>query len=191
MKRKVLLFCVVFVATALILTPLCKAFASVTVYGYTDRPYYKPGDPGTLHFLVYNSGTDDLILENLTIYFPWDTTGLWGTNQTVKPPTSTVIASNGGNWSGTVSFAVPNDGRATTGSIEIYVVTDKTTQYSSIQLTVTNVPVYLSLENMNLLTMLLTIIALLTIIGAVIVASAILYATRRRHATMTPGQPHN
>jgi len=56
---------------------------------------------------------------------------------------------------------------------------------------VTNVPVYLSLENMNLLTMLLTIIALLMIIGAVIVATAILYATRRRHAIMTPGQPHN
>jgi len=188
MKRKVLLFCVVLVATALTLSPLCKAFASVTVRGYTDRPYYKPGDAGTLQFWVLNGGTNDLILENLTIYYPWDTTGLWGTNQTVKPSTSTVITANGGNWSSTASFTVPNDGRATSGSIVIYVTTDKTTGYAYIQLTVASVPTYLSLENMNQLTMLLTIVALLMIICTVIIASAILLAARRRHAILAPGQ---
>jgi uncharacterized membrane protein len=188
MQRKALLPCVVLVAMVLTLMPLCVAQQNVTVNGYTDQPYYKPGDSGTLHFWVYDKGTADLILENLTIYYPWDPAGMWETNQTVIPSTSTVITANGGNWSDNVSFTVPNDGRATGGQIEIYVTTDKVSGYSSIPISVTSVPTYLSLENMNQLTLLLTVIAVLMIICTAIIAYAILLVARRRRATAPTGQ---
>jgi hypothetical protein len=185
MKERVLLLFVVLAATALAFSPLCKAIASLTVYGYTDQTFYKPGDTGTLKFWIYNDGTEDLILKNLTIYYPWyNPAALWGGNETIIPSSATVIPA-GGNWSGTDSFTVPNDGRVPSGSssIRISVVTDKTTRSSAISLSVTSVPFYFSLQNMDQLTTWLTILVALMVVCTLIIAAIIFLSVRRRQMT--------
>ena len=152
------------------------------IYGYTNKPYYGPGDTGTLQFWVYNSGPENLTLENVTIYYPWyNPVGLWGGNETIVPSTPTVIKP-GGNWNYTTSFTVPNDGRISSGnsSISIYVVTDKTTGSSSMPIIV-SVPNYYSLQNMNqLLTLLIILIATIAICTLIIVAAILISARRQK-----------
>jgi uncharacterized membrane protein len=190
MKERVLLLFVVLATAALALSPLCNAVASVAVYGYTDQTFYKPGDTGVLNFWVYNSGTEPLILENLTIYYPWyNPQGLWGGNQTIIPSTSSVIQA-GGNWSSTTSFTVPNDGRAPSGSsvIRITVYTDKAQSSSTISLSVTSVPFYFSLQNMDQLTTWLAILVALMVICTLIIAAAVYFSVHRRRMTLIPEQ---
>jgi uncharacterized membrane protein len=185
MKKRVLLFFVVLAATALAFSPLCNAIASLTIYGYTDQTFYKPGDTGTLKFWIYNDGTEDLILKNLTIQYPWySPVGLWGGNDTIIPSTATVIPP-GGNWSSTNSFTVPNDGRVPSGSssISIRVFTDKTTHSSTISMSVTSVPFYFSLQNMDQLTMWLTILVALMVVCTLIIAATIFVSVRTRQMT--------
>jgi hypothetical protein len=155
--------------------------ASLTVYAYTNKPSYGPGDTGTLQFWVYNSGTVDLILDNVTIYYPWySLVGLWGGNVTIVPSTSTVIAP-GGSWSYTSSFTVPNDGRISLGSsfIGIDAVTDKTTGSSSIPISL-SVPYYYSLQNMDQLLALLMILIAAIVICTLIIVAALFISARRQ-----------
>jgi hypothetical protein len=155
---------------------------SLTVYAYTNKPYYAPGDTGTLQFWVYDSGPSNLILNNVTIYYPWyNPLALWGGNATIVPSTSTVIAP-GGNWSCTASFTVPNDGRAPSGtsSINIIVATNEVTCSSAVPLTVTSVPSYFSLQNMDqLLTLLMILVAAIVICTLIIVAAMFLSMRRQ------------
>lgn len=185
MKEKILILLVVLAAASLAFSPLCRATASLQVYGYTDQTYYKPGDTGTLKFWVYNSGTEDLILKNVTIYYPWyNSVGLWGGNETITPSTSTVIAA-GGNWSSTSSFTVPNDGRVVgvSGSISINVVTDKTTRSSSISISLLSVPFYFSLQNADQLMTWLMVLMVVIVLCTLIIAGAIFLSMRRRQMT--------
>lgn len=152
--------------------------ASLTVYAYTNKPSYRPGDTGTLQLWVYNSGTVDLILDNVTIYYPWYSP-VWGGNVTIVPSTSMVITP-GGNWNYTCSFTVPNDGRISSGSssISIDAVTDKTTGSSSIPISL-SVPYSYSLQNMDqLLTLLMILIVAIVICTLIIVAAMFIFARR-------------
>ena len=188
MKDRILLFLVVLAVVSLAFSPLCRAFASLAIYGYTDQTYYRPGDTGTLKFWVYNSGTDDLILKNVTIYYPWyNSVGLWEGNVTITPSTSTVIIA-GGNWSGTSSFTVPNDGRVYAGSssINIDVVTDKATRSSAISISVASVPYYFSLQNMDQLLTWLMILVVVIIVCTLIIAGTIFLSVRRRQMMWKP-----
>jgi hypothetical protein len=182
MKGKLLSLCFVLAVIALVLSPLCYAAPSVTILGYTDKPYYKPGETGTIKFWIYNDGTDDLILKNITIYYPWDGNGLWGTNQTITPEVSTVITVLG-NWSSTATFTVPNDGRIPTSSVTsvtFNINTDKIVRTRQLPLTVANVPAYLAVENMSQLTTWVMWLAVFVLICGVIIAVVILATSRRR-----------
>jgi uncharacterized membrane protein len=188
LKERILILLVILAAVLLAFSPLCRAFAGLQVYGYTDQTYYRPGDTGTLKFWVYNSGTDDLILKNVTIYYPWyNPEGLWEGNVTIAPSTSTVIVA-GGNWSGTSSFTVPNDGRVFAGSssISINVVTDKTTRSSSISMSLASVPYYFSLQNMDQLLTWLMILVVVIVVCTLIIAGAIFLSVRRRQMMWKP-----
>jgi hypothetical protein len=195
LKKEILIVFLVLASATLAFLPLCKAqqYASVTVYGYTDKPYYKPGDTGTLHFWVYNSGTEDLILDNITIYYPWySAVGLWGGNITIVAPTSTVIAP-GKSWSSTSSFTVPNDGRisSVSGSIRIDVVTAETTGSGSIPMNIASAPVYLSVQDMDqLLTWQMILVVVIVICTLIIVAAMFLSLRRPRARPLsTESQP--
>jgi len=153
---------------------------SVTVYGYADKPFYRPGETGTLKLWVYNIGAANLVLENVTIFYPWyNTQGFWSGNVTIVPSASTLI-SPGGNWSSTSSFTVPNDGRISSGtnSISINVVTDKITQSSSISMSLANEPYYSSLQNMDQILTWLMILAGLILFCALIIIVILLFTRR-------------
>jgi hypothetical protein len=185
LKKRILILLVVLAAALLAFSPLCRATASLQVYGYTDQTYYKPGDTGTLNFWVYNSGTLPLILDNVTVIYPWyNPVALWGGNETIIPSTSTVIAP-GGNWSGTSSFTVPNDGRVlgVSSSISITVVTDKVVQSSSIPISLASVPLYFSLQNIDQLMTWLMVLVVIIVICTLIIAAAIFLSLRGRRMT--------
>jgi uncharacterized membrane protein len=186
--RKILILFVVVAGISLAFSPLCRAFPSVTVYGYTDKVYYKPGDTGTLEFWVYNSGTDDLILKNVTIHYPWySPVGLWGGNITITPSTSVVIVA-GGNWSDTSSFTVPNDGRVSggTNSISINVVTDKITRSSSIPMNLAITPSYYSLQDMDQLLTWLMVLVTAIVVCTLIIAAVVFLSVRRLRMMSKP-----
>lgn len=188
LKEKILILLVVLAIASLTFSPLCGAFASLSIYGYTDKSYYRPGDTGTLKFWVYNSGTDDLILKNVSIFYPWyNSVGLWEGNITITPSTDTVIVA-GGNWSGTSSFTVPNDGRASAGggSIGINVVTDKTSRSSSISMNLAAVPFYFSLQNMDQLMTSLVILGVVVAVCILIIAGIMFLSLRRSPMTWKP-----
>jgi uncharacterized membrane protein len=188
LKERILILLVILAASSCAFLPLCRAVASLEIYGYTEQSYYSPGDTGTLKFWVYNSGDEDLILNNITIYYPWyNPVGLWEGNVTIIPSTATVIAA-GGNWSDTSSFTVPNDGRVLGGSssIRITVVTDKTTQSSSISMGLVSVPYSFTLQNMDQLSTGLTILVVMIVVCTLIIAAVIFLSLHRLQMMWKP-----
>lgn len=188
MKKKILMLFVFLATASLAFVPVGRAVASFSVYAYADKVSYKPGDSGTLQIWIYNSGDEDLILKNITIYYPWyNPAGLWAGNVTIVPPTSTVIAAKG-NWSGTSTFTIPNDGRVTTGgsTILINVVTDKVTESSSISMGLTSTPFYFSLQSMDQLLVWFTILIAAIVACTLIIVGTIFVSTRGLRTMMKP-----
>lgn len=183
MKRKAMLVLVSAALVALAFSPFAHGFASFTVYGYTDKAQYKPGETGTLTFWVYNDGTDDLILKNVSIRYPWYSP-IWGGNETIDGQDAVINPK--GNWTTSLTFTVPNDGRASMqGDIGIIVVTDKLTHTlgDSVGLNVIVTAGVLAFESMDSLIMLFTFLIIITLICTVIIAAAIFLSARRPQVT--------
>jgi hypothetical protein len=196
LKREISMLLLV-LASALAFLPLCKAQIiqanpGVTVYGYTDKPYYWPGGTGTLRFWVYNTGNTTLALESVTINYPWyNGVGLWGGNVTIAPPKSTIILP-GGSWSGTSSFTVPNDGRISSAgsNIIVAVATNETNVASYITMNIASKPSYFSLQNMNqLLTWLIILVVAIVICTLIIVGAMFISACRLRGRPLSTESP--
>lgn len=181
MEKKVLLPLILMVLAVLTLTSTrpAECIANVRAYGYTDKPQYMAGETLTLKLWVYNHGPDEVVLKNVTIYFPWYAP-VWGGNYTEK--NIDAVLSVGKNWSMTKTFTVPTDGRAISGNIEVKVMyTIGTTGYeckSYIPLEVIK-PSYRSLENMDKLLTLVTVQAVLVIVCTIILAATIFLSVRR------------
>jgi hypothetical protein len=77
---------------------------------------------------------------------------------------------------------VPNDGRliGVGSSISITVVTDKTTQTSTIAISLLSVPFYFSLQNIDQLMTWLMILVVIIVICTLIIAAAIFLSLRGR-----------
>lgn len=181
MKRKAMLVLVSVALVAMAFSPFAHGFASLTIYGYNDKAQYKPGETGTLTFWIYNDGTDDLILKNVTIFYPWYSV-IWGGNLTISGQDAVINPQ--GNWTTSLTFTIPNDGRATSGNIHINVVTDKIPSESgSIFLNVATPSGVGALEGMDSLIMLFTFLIIITLICTVIIAAAIFLSARRPQVT--------
>ena len=191
LKGKILLISIAIILVALASAPLASAVPTVQVYGYTDKPQYKPGETVTLKFWVYNEGPEDIVLKNVTMIYPWGQTfsgepnPIWGGNKTVKGINAALT--KGQNWSYTDTVTIPTDGRATGGSIIItytYTYGSTTSSPSSfIQLNVASVPWYMSTENMDKIVTLFTVLVVLVIVGAVIIAATIFLAVHKPQVT--------
>jgi hypothetical protein len=181
LKRKILALMTVFLAT-LAFTPTVRAAASLHIYGYTDAQQYTLGEKGTLKFWIYNDGTEDFILKNVTIEYPWHYYYIWEGNETIKDINIAVLV--GGNWNKTVTFTVPSDGRAVGGSIRIVVYTDKMApQTAYIPINVVNAPYYWSLKDMDKLVTLFTVQVVLLIVCTVIIAATMFLTGRKPKVT--------
>jgi uncharacterized membrane protein len=186
MGKKILVMLTVAALIALASISSTWAYASFSIYGYTDKPQYRPGEKGTLKIWVYNDGTEDLILKNMTLYYPWHNI-VWGGNETLVPSADTVIAPKG-NYSTTTQFTIPNDGRAEGGLVTILVVTDKGTDDGQVTLNVANPPVSTAFENMDNLITLFSALVIITLIGIIGIVFTI-YLTARRPKMVWAEEP--
>jgi hypothetical protein len=163
----------------LVLSPAANANTSISVYGYTDKSHYNPGDTVTLTAYLYEGGTDTINLVNVTVRYPWYTI-VWGGNQTIN---TTAAIAGGKSWNFTAKFTIPTDGRASWGnSITIFyyykVASTLGSGSANIQLNIDSVPAFVSFENMGNLVTILTVGTVLLIISALIIAAAILLSKR-------------
>jgi hypothetical protein len=167
----------------LVLSPATNAFTNISVYGYTDKTNYNPGDTVTVNVFIYESGTDTINLINVTVSYPWYSI-IWGGNQTVSAKNTAVA--QGENWNFTATFTIPTDGRASSGYTTIsyyYKVGSSLYQGStspdSLYLHINSVPDYISIENMGSLMTIIMVQTVLLIISALIIAAAIFLSARR------------
>jgi hypothetical protein len=116
MKTKIASVSVLAIALAAILTstPVHGSFIA-TVYAWTDKSSYVPGDSGVLHITVRNQGTQAFTVKNITVNYPWMAfvTDHWDGNFTSANINNAVAANQ--NYNTQYSFTVPTDGRASIG----------------------------------------------------------------------------
>jgi len=180
-KRKVLLILAVIGLLTLTFAIPVKAATKIDIFGYVGEIQYMPGDEGTLKLWVYNNGDEDVILKTVTIEYPWHNYYIWEGNETIRDINALIL--KGGNWSTTKSFTVPKDGRVTGGNIQVEVVTDKVSRTEWVYLDVANPSEYFSLQSMERIVTLLTIMAVLIIVCTIIIAATIFLSTRRPQVT--------
>jgi len=163
--------------------------ATVNIYAWTDKTHYDPGQKGILYIVIRNDRTEDLILQNITITYPWFgyTGEKWIGNDTIKTDPPPVITKNGGVYTKNVEFEIPKDGRAIisdiyeSASITIdvfvdkypYKYTDKPPIY------VKSTPSFASFEDMDKLVTLFTVLVVLIIVCTIIIAATIFLSARR------------
>lgn len=186
MKEKLLLITAAVLLAALASAPMAQAFPTVSVYGYTDKSQYKPGETVTLKFWIYNWGPEDIILRNVSIRYPWYSP-IWDGNVTIKNINEALLKDE--NWTPpqTFTFTIPTDGRAISGNIDIsFIFTYGGNQYprsEDIPLSVASAPWFMSFENMDKIVTLFTVLVVLVIVCTVIIAATIFLAGRRPQVT--------
>lgn len=162
-----------------------KAAASIEIYGYVDKPQYKPGEQGTLRIWIYNDGTEDVTIKSITVEYPWHDDYIWEGNETIKDIQYPTIDPSE-NRTFTLTFTVPTDGRAIASgipNIKVQAVTDKTTETRNIPISIASTPAPTSIQDMDKLTTLFTILTVLIIVCTIIIASTIFLSTRRPQVT--------
>ena len=165
-----------------------KAVASIEIYGYTDKTQYMPGEKGTLKFWVYNDGTEELILKNVTIEYPWHSCYIWEGNETIRDINTPILI--GGNWTHTLTFTIPSDGRAIGGNIRITVASsDKIFPPKNFPINVASAPSYESLQDIDKLVTLFTVQVVLLIVCTVIIAATMFLTSRRPKVTWKEEKP--
>jgi len=186
MEKKILMMLTIAALIALASISSTWAVPSFSIYGYTDKPQYRPGETGTLKIWVYNDGTEPLILTNMTLYYPWHNL-IWGGNETLVPSSDTVIPPKG-NYSTTAQFAIPNDSRARGGPVTIHVVTTGLTRDGPITLSLASPTEFIAFENMNNLITLFSALVIITLGGIVGIVFTI-YLTARRPKMVWAEEP--
>jgi uncharacterized membrane protein len=166
---------------------MVKAVADIEIYGYTDKTQYMPGEKGTLKIWIYNEGTEDIILNNVTIEYPWHSYYIWEGNETITVNTAILI---GKNWTTTISFTIPTDGRAVGGNIRVTAVTDKVpSRFRNFSLAVANAPIYASLQDIDKIVTLFTVLVVLLIVCTVIIAATMFLTSRKPKVTWKEEKP--
>ncbi len=104
--------------SAVMISPIHASYAP-SVYGWTDKPSYLPGDAGVLHITVRNQGTQAFTVKNITVAYPWKSfiVDHWDGNFTTAGINQAIAK---------YSFTVPTDGRASVfiSSVLISIGTD-------------------------------------------------------------------
>jgi len=184
LKGKILLISMMAALVMLVYAPTVNAVANIEVYGYTDKTQYMPGETVTLKFYIYNQGPDEVVLKNVSIYYPWYSP-IWGGNETVK--NIDFVLAKEKNWNTTKTFTVPNDGRAIGSDIHLeYVYTIGTSVYTrsaNIPINLASTPSYGSLKDLDKIVTLFTVQAVLIIVCTIIIAATIFLSVRRPQVT--------
>lgn len=153
--------------------------ANITVYGYTDKYQYSPGETVTLKIWVYNEGPDEVVLKNITVYTPWYSP-MWGI-YTISA--GNAVLGKGQNWTTTATFTIPVDGRAYSGGITVegvYTIGSAVYTFRRYPCSVNIAQTYrYSLADMDKLITLITVQIVLVIVCTIILAATIFLSMRR------------
>lgn len=183
MKEKVALFLLLALTLMASLCVLGQAAPKATIYGYVDKTQYLSGEEGKLKIWIINEGDADLILQNITVTYPWNSYLPWEGNDSRKTIGAVILIE--GNTTYEFDFTVPSDGRALAyGSIIVRVVTDKDTDVAYFAINIANPPMSFNLEDMDNLITLITVQIVVAIIAALIIAAAV-FLTGRRPTSVT------
>lgn len=175
--------------------------STVNIYAWTDKTYYDPGGSGTLTIVIRNDRTDtNLILENITITYPWFAYlgNKWDGNDTITPSPPFNLSKNGAKvYNTTVTFTVPNDGRASSlgiglvdsvvrsSEISIQVAVDKSpfvyTDY--VPLDLRSSPSYTSVQDMGTTNTLLAVLVVLLVVCTLIITATMFLTSRKPKVT--------
>jgi hypothetical protein len=156
--------------------------SGVTLYVWTDKTQYKPGEKGTLKMSVLNERDDSIEIRNITIRYPWfayDAEKGWVGNVTIELDPAETLPSRSGDYSKEVEFTIPTDGRVAypsgVGEVNIGMGTDKGPIGADVNLFVSSVSVPMVITGLDMwVTSLIVAIVVCTIILAIV----ILLATR-------------
>ncbi len=182
MKAK---FCLTALVAFTLIASLCasvNAAAIVRIYGYVDKAQYQSGDEGKLMIWIVNEGDEALILQNISVIYPWHYHLPWEGNESIELIGEVVLVE--GNTTYDFDFTVPDDGRAIGGgSISVRVETDKDTTSTNIPMWISSPPTRLEVKDMDNLITLFTVQIVIAIIAALIIAAAVFLSGRRSGVT--------
>jgi len=122
-RNKIIGMSTIIALLAILCAQSAIAQPSITVYVWTDKSQYNPGEKGTLKISILNEGDDPIEIRNFTIVYPWfaydANEGKWVGNVTIKLEPAEILASKGGKYYKPVEFTIPSDGRATMENNEV------------------------------------------------------------------------
>jgi uncharacterized membrane protein len=176
LKKKLFTTLIAIAILATTFAPAVKG-ASIQIYSYANKSEYVPGEKGTLKIVIYNDGSDSVILESVTIEYPWHSLYIWEGNDTIANITTAIPAK--GNWSVEKTFTVPLDGRADSGSIVIRAVTDDGTIPEYVAIHVADGSTAATMKYMEQISLLFTVLVLIVLIGIFAIAGTIFLSARR------------
>jgi hypothetical protein len=162
------------------------ANSEVTIYAWTDRVQYNPGETGTLYITVRNDLPDtDVIIKNISIvYENWYAyvKDHWEGNQSFTN-INQICTMKGGVYYKEVTFKVPTGGRGVTATAHITVTLDKP-EYNpgpcNVDISVVEpLPYLITIKNMD---MWMTSLTVAIVICTIILAIVVFLSTRRTRA---------
>lgn len=123
MRNKIIGMSTIITLLAILCAQSAIAQPSISVYVWTNKPQYEPGEKGTLKISILNEGDEPVEIRNFTIVYPWFAydadEGKWVGNETIKLEPAEILVSNGGKYYKPVEFTIPSDGRATMENNEV------------------------------------------------------------------------
>lgn len=155
----------------------------VTVYAWTDKSQYKPGETGTLKITILNERDEPVEVKSVSIEYPWfvynGKTGEWEGNATVTEGLPKWV-NPGDVYYTEVKFTIPTDGRvAAAVTTDIKVETGDGLASKGVPLWVSTTSVPMSIEGFNTW---MTSLTVALVVCTIILAIVVLNATRRTRA---------
>lgn len=183
MRRTIIGVSIVAILAILCAQSVAAQVPGLTVYAWTVKSQYKPGDTGTLKITILNERDSPTEIRNISIIYPWfaynGKTGEWEGNATVTEELPLWV-NPGDSYYREVEFTIPNDGRVVAaGTIDIEVETGDGLASEDVPLRVSSVPLPMSIENLDTW---MTSLTITLVVCAIILAIVILLATRRTRA---------
>jgi hypothetical protein len=179
MRKKIIGMSVILAVLAMLCTQSVAA-QDITVYAWTDRTQYAPGEKGKLKISILNELEESVEIYNITIIYPWFVydaeEGEWVGNETIKGDSRILdtMTSKGDvddHYYLEIEFTVPSDGRSIIqDSMSIYIWTEDGLISRSPSLPVAAQSLPMSLVGLDVwMTSLIVAIVVCTIILAIVV----------------------
>jgi hypothetical protein len=176
-----------------LLIPSCGAEftpGDVNIYLWVDKTQYKPGDTVTLYMTIVNAKLSNIVVNETIIQCPWlmFIRDHWEGNYTFD---INRVVKAGGNYSTSMTFPVPDDGRATefglSPAIKVLVEINGTfTDHTyTVNINIANPPVQTSIEGVDTIILLMAVLIILIVVCTALIAAAIFLSARKPQETYT------